>query len=35
MSGPRTPAKSQVVMTESVLPGDGNPVGTAFGGEAS
>jgi len=32
MSGPRTPARSRVVMTESVLPGDGNPVGTAFGG---
>ncbi len=27
-----TPAASRVVMTESVLPGDGNPLGTAFGG---
>ena len=28
----KTPAASRVVMTETVLPGDGNPVGTAFGG---
>jgi acyl-CoA hydrolase len=28
----KTPAASRVVMTESVLPGDGNPLGTAFGG---
>jgi acyl-CoA hydrolase len=32
MSG-KTPTASQVVMTESVLPGDGNPLGTAFGGK--
>jgi acyl-CoA hydrolase len=32
MSGRKTPTESRVVMTESVLPGDGNPVGTAFGG---
>jgi acyl-CoA hydrolase len=32
MSGRKTPARSRVVMTESVLPGDGNPLGTAFGG---
>jgi len=32
MSDPRTPRASRVVMTESVLPGDGNPLGTAFGG---
>jgi acyl-CoA hydrolase len=30
--GAKTPRASQVVMTESVLPGDGNPLGTAFGG---
>jgi acyl-CoA hydrolase len=28
----KTPAASRVVMTQSVLPGDGNPLGTAFGG---
>ena len=28
----KTPHASRVVMTESVLPGDGNPLGTAFGG---
>jgi len=28
----KTPRASRVVMTESVLPGDGNPLGTAFGG---
>jgi acyl-CoA hydrolase len=33
MSGPKTPAASRVVMTESVRPGDGNPLGTAFGGK--
>ena len=33
MSGHKTPAASRVVMTESVLPGDGNPLGTAFGGK--
>jgi acyl-CoA hydrolase len=33
MSGAKTPAASRVVMTESVLPGDGNPLGTAFGGK--
>src|SRR5207244_12373886 len=30
--GAKTPRASRVVMTESVLPGDGNPLGTAFGG---
>jgi len=29
----KTPAASRVVMTETVLPGDGNPIGTAFGGK--
>jgi len=29
----KTPAASRVVMTETVLPGDANPVGTAFGGK--
>ena len=29
----KTPRASRVVMTESVLPGDGNPLGTAFGGK--
>jgi acyl-CoA hydrolase len=29
----KTPEASRVVMTESVLPGDGNPLGTAFGGK--
>ena len=33
MSRRKTPTASQVVMTESVLPGDGNPLGTAFGGK--
>ena len=28
----KTPRASRVVKTESVLPGDGNPLGTAFGG---
>jgi acyl-CoA hydrolase len=28
----KTPASSRVVMTEAVLPGDGNPLGSAFGG---
>jgi acyl-CoA hydrolase len=28
-----TPTASRVVMTETVLPGDGNPLGTAFGGK--
>ena len=28
----KTPRATRVVMTESVLPGDGNPLGTAFGG---
>jgi acyl-CoA hydrolase len=32
MSERKTPGASRVVMTETVLPGDGNPVGTAFGG---
>ena len=31
-AGAKTPRASRVVMTESVLPGDGNPLGTAFGG---
>jgi len=31
-TGAKTPRASRVVMTESVLPGDGNPLGTAFGG---
>ena len=29
----KTPSASRVVMTETVLPGDGNPLGTAFGGK--
>src|SRR2546426_3374623 len=33
MTGGKTPRASRVVMTESVLPGDGNPLGTAFGGK--
>jgi acyl-CoA hydrolase len=33
MTDRKTPSASQVVMTETVLPGDGNPVGTAFGGK--
>jgi acyl-CoA hydrolase len=28
----KSPRASRVMMTESVLPGDGNPLGTAFGG---
>lgn len=28
----KTPQQSRVVMTQVVLPGDGNPLGTAFGG---
>jgi acyl-CoA hydrolase len=28
----KTPSESRVVMTETVLPGDGNSLGTAFGG---
>jgi acyl-CoA hydrolase len=32
MTDSKTPRASRVVMTESVLPGDGNPLGTAFGG---
>jgi acyl-CoA hydrolase len=32
MSEPKSPRHSRVVMTETVLPGDGNPLGTAFGG---
>ena len=33
MSSEKTPRASRVVMTETVLPGDGNPLGTAFGGK--
>ena len=33
MRSERTPRASRVVMTETVLPGDGNPLGTAFGGK--
>ena len=33
MSEPKTPRHSRVVMTETVLPGDANPLGTAFGGK--
>ena len=33
MTSQKTPRASRVVMTESVLPGDGNPLGTAFGGK--
>ena len=29
----KTPSASREVMTESVLPGDANPLGTAFGGK--
>jgi acyl-CoA hydrolase len=29
----KTPRATRVVMTETVLPGDGNPLGTAFGGK--
>lgn len=29
----KTPSASRVVMTETVLPGDGNALGTAFGGK--
>jgi len=29
----KTPSASRVVMTQTVLPGDANPVGTAFGGK--
>ena len=29
---PKSPAQSQVVMTEIVMPGDANSLGTAFGG---
>ena len=32
MRDAKTPRASRVVMTQSVLPGDGNPLGTAFGG---
>jgi acyl-CoA hydrolase len=32
MTGARTPGASQVVMTQAVMPGDANPLGTAFGG---
>jgi acyl-CoA hydrolase len=32
MTEPRTPRASQVVMTQAVMPGDANPLGTAFGG---
>jgi len=32
MKDAKTPRASRVVMTQSVLPGDGNPLGTAFGG---
>jgi acyl-CoA hydrolase len=31
----KTPAASRVVMTQSVLPGDGNALGTAFGGRVA
>lgn len=33
MSERKTPRASRVMMTESVLPGDANPLGTAFGGK--
>ena len=33
MTERKTPSASRVVMTETVLPGDGNPVGSAFGGK--
>jgi acyl-CoA hydrolase len=33
MTERKTPSASRVVKTETVLPGDGNPVGTAFGGK--
>jgi acyl-CoA hydrolase len=32
MTHGKTPRASRVVMTQTVLPGDGNPLGTAFGG---
>jgi acyl-CoA hydrolase len=32
MSQARTPRASQAVMTQAVMPGDANPLGTAFGG---
>ena len=32
MTNAQTPRASRVVMTETVLPGDGNALGTAFGG---
>src|SRR5581483_10795166 len=32
MTEARTPRASQVVMTQAVMPGDANPLGTAFGG---
>jgi acyl-CoA hydrolase len=32
MSQAKTPRASRVVMTEAVMPGDGNPLGSAFGG---
>jgi acyl-CoA hydrolase len=32
MNGARTPRASQVVMTQAVMPGDANPLGSAFGG---
>ena len=32
MTDAQTPRASRVVMTETVLPGDGNALGTAFGG---
>jgi acyl-CoA hydrolase len=33
MTERKTPRASRVVMTETVLPGDANPLGTAFGGK--
>ena len=33
MNEPKTPRATRVVMTETVLPGDGNSLGTAFGGK--
>src|SRR5690606_3649054 len=33
METPRSPRESEVVTTEIVLPGDGNALGTAFGGK--
>ena len=35
MSEPKTPRHSRVVMTETVLPGDAHPLGTALGGKIS